>query len=152
MVYEYANGMRAYSFCRQQAGCWNDTTDTFMGTKGMANMLGGNVIKDRAGKTIWKFDPKTPRPACTMPSTRHCSPRSAPASRSTTASTWRAARCWRSSAAWSPTRARRLTWEDAINSKEDLSPQAYTWEADPPVKPDKDGKYPVALPGITKFA
>ena len=37
--YEYANGVRVYSYCRQQAGCYNDVSDIFIGTKGRANIL-----------------------------------------------------------------------------------------------------------------
>jgi hypothetical protein len=37
-----------------------------------------------------------------------------------------------------------LTWEQVLNSKEDLSPSAYTWEADPPAAE-------VAVPGVTQF-
>jgi hypothetical protein len=44
-----------------------------------------------------------------------------------------------------------ITWEQAINSKRDLSPSGYTWDAKPPVLPDSDGKYPEATPGVTPF-
>jgi hypothetical protein len=37
-----------------------------------------------------------------------------------------------------------LTWEQAMNSKEDLSPSSYAWDADPP-------KAEVAVPGVTQF-
>ncbi len=37
----------------------------------------------------------------------------------------------------------KITWDQAMNSKEDLSPKAYTWGAAPePV---------IAVPGVTKF-
>jgi hypothetical protein len=38
----------------------------------------------------------------------------------------------------------RLTWEQAMNSQEDLSPESYAWDAAPPPAE-------VAMPGITKF-
>ena len=37
-----------------------------------------------------------------------------------------------------------LTWEQALNSKEDLSPSEYNWSAEPP-------KAQVAVPGVTRF-
>ena len=40
---------------------------------------------------------------------------------------------------------RTLTWEDAMSSKEDLSPAKYTWDAAPPASE-------VAMPGITEFS
>jgi hypothetical protein len=44
-----------------------------------------------------------------------------------------------------------ITWEQAMQSKLSLSPKCYAWDAEPPVKPDKNGQYPCAMPGITKF-
>jgi hypothetical protein len=44
-----------------------------------------------------------------------------------------------------------ITWEQAMNSKEDLSPERYAWDAQPPILPDENGNYPLALPGLTQF-
>ena len=38
-----------------------------------------------------------------------------------------------------------ITWEMALNSKEDLSPPAYDWKVKLPDPP-------VAIPGVTKFS
>ena len=38
----------------------------------------------------------------------------------------------------------KITWEQAMNSKENLSPDRYDWDATPP-------KSEVAVPGVTKF-
>jgi predicted dehydrogenase len=43
-----------------------------------------------------------------------------------------------------------ITWDEAINSTLDLSPKKYDFAADPPVMPDKDGFYPVPMPGKTE--
>jgi predicted dehydrogenase len=43
-----------------------------------------------------------------------------------------------------------VTWEEAEKSTLDLSPPAYTWEAQPQPKPGPDGLYACALPGVTK--
>jgi hypothetical protein len=40
-----------------------------------------------------------------------------------------------------------IKWEDALNNGADLSPQSYDFTATPPVVPDKDGFYPVPVPG-----
>ena len=44
-----------------------------------------------------------------------------------------------------------LTWEQAINSQQTLAPTKYAFDAEPPILPKKDGKYPIAVPGITQF-
>lgn len=43
-----------------------------------------------------------------------------------------------------------ITWEQALNSKDVLVPDNLTWNTEPPVKPDADGWYPVAVPGTTE--
>jgi len=42
-----------------------------------------------------------------------------------------------------------VEWDDAINSKLQLMPEEVTWEMAPPVVPDAEGNYPVAIPGRT---
>jgi predicted dehydrogenase len=42
-----------------------------------------------------------------------------------------------------------ITWEQALNSLENLVPDNLTWDTPPPVTPDADGWYPVAIPGTT---
>ena len=46
---------------------------------------------------------------------------------------------------------KKITWGQAINSKEMLVPNNLTWNSTPPTLPDDNGKYLVAIPGKTKF-
>jgi len=43
-----------------------------------------------------------------------------------------------------------VTWEEALNSDIDLSPTRYSWDADPPILPDGEGCYPIAVHGVSK--
>jgi len=45
-----------------------------------------------------------------------------------------------------------ITWDEALASKVELSPnlEQLTWDANPAVMPDANGKYPVAMPGQTQ--
>ncbi len=45
-----------------------------------------------------------------------------------------------------------ITWEQAMASQLELAPglDSYTMDSDAPVKPDDQGRYPVAIPGMTK--
>ncbi len=45
----------------------------------------------------------------------------------------------------------QITWEEMSRSKLDLSPKRYAFDAEPPTMPGPDGRYPVAMPGVTKF-
>lgn len=42
-----------------------------------------------------------------------------------------------------------ITWEQAMNSQENLVPDDLTWQTPPPVLPDAEGWYPIAIPGTT---
>ena len=45
-----------------------------------------------------------------------------------------------------------VEWDKAVISGLDLHPKQYDWNAMPPVLPNADGFYPVAVPGVTKYA
>ena len=43
-----------------------------------------------------------------------------------------------------------ITWDQVMNSQENLVPDGLTWDTPPPVTPDAEGWYPVAIPGTTQ--
>jgi myo-inositol 2-dehydrogenase/D-chiro-inositol 1-dehydrogenase len=43
-----------------------------------------------------------------------------------------------------------VTWDDAFNSQLSLSPERIAWDAMPRDLPDANGRYPVAMPGVTR--
>ena len=44
-----------------------------------------------------------------------------------------------------------LDWNKVLDSNLDIMPKEYSWSAQPPVLPDADGFYPIAVPGKTKY-
>ena len=53
VVFEFANGTRCYSFCRQQDGCKNDVSDIILGTEGQASLIRHQVT----GRNAWTYRP-----------------------------------------------------------------------------------------------
>ena len=51
VVYEWPNGVRVFSYCRQQAGCYSDVSDHFLGSLGEADILKHKIT----GKNPWHF-------------------------------------------------------------------------------------------------
>ena len=47
---------------------------------------------------------------------------------------------------------KEITWEQALNSNDILVPDDLDWDSTPPVIPNKNGKYPIPVPGITKIS
>lgn len=59
VVYEYADGRRAFHTCRQMDGCPSDNTDYVYGTKGRAVINGWiprHDLMEHDGRVIWKYE------------------------------------------------------------------------------------------------
>jgi predicted dehydrogenase len=137
VVYEYESGAKMFSFCRQQNGCTNDTNDYFIGTKGKANILKHTI----EGETAWRYDGPKPSMYQVEHDALFASIRSGEAINNGNymALSSMLAIMGRMASYTGKT----ITWNDAINSQEDLSPASY--EFGPLPVP------PVAKPGITPF-
>ncbi len=53
VVFEYKNGVKLFSFCRQQKDCDNDVNDYIMGTKGTCDVMKHAITGERP----WRFRP-----------------------------------------------------------------------------------------------
>jgi predicted dehydrogenase len=139
VVYEYADGAKLFAQCRQQSGCKNDINVYAYGSKGQADVHLRHTI---TGENAWKFAGKGNQAVQTEHDELFASIRNGKpinngeylAKSSLVAILGRMV-CYT---------GQQITWEQAMNSKEDLSPPKYDWD----VKlPDPD----VAKPGVTKF-
>jgi len=146
VVYEYANGAKIHAYCRQMAGCWNDVTDTFVGTKGTCRVLGGYRID---GENEWRYRGTGEN----MYDLEHEALFSAiRAGKPINNGHYMAVSSMLAIIGRMCTyTGQAITWDQAINSQQSLAPASYSFEADPPIMPDADGKYPVAVPGVTKL-
>jgi predicted dehydrogenase len=142
VVYEYKNGARLVSNCRQHPGCKNDLSAHALGSKGRA------VISERTdGLSIhaakdWVYD----GPANQMYQTEHdelfASIRSGkPINNGEYMSRSTLLAIMGRMAAYT---GQQITWEKALASKEDLTPPKYDWAV---ALPDPA----IAVPGVTKF-
>jgi len=146
--FQYPDGTMMYSFCRHMPGCWNSFSEHAHGTKGYVSIEGhGRAVMHVAGKAPqqWERGPDghqlehdhlfaallagEPYNECDWA-----------AESSMTAIMGRMATY----------SGKEVTWDEAINSQLDLGPKEYSWDAEPPVKPDENGVYACAIPGVTK--
>jgi predicted dehydrogenase len=140
-VYEYQNGVKCFSYCRQQAGCANETKDYVMGTRGRCDVMAHTIT----GENPWRFrEPRAQRRD--MYQTEHnelfAGIRSGNPinngeymAKSTLMAIMGRMACYT---------GQTITWEDALNSREDLTPSAYQWGPMPVP--------PVARPGVTRLS
>ncbi len=137
VVYEYANGVKLFSRCRQMAGCANDVSDHLIGTKGSAEMMRA-VIN---GEQEWRYRGAKPNMYEQEHRALFDAIRNGPAINNGVymARSSMMAIMGRMSAYTGQT----LSWDQCMASQEDLTPPSYAW-GDAPVRP-------VAMPGLTKF-
>jgi len=145
VVYDYDNDVRAFHFCRQQDGAASDVSDHVWGSDGVGHIVraytGPFVIR---GKTNWRHRDEKARDMYQIEhdelfaSIRNGKP--------INDGEWMAQSTMLAimgrMAAYT---GQQITWEEAINSKENLFPEKLAWDAPISVQP-------VAMPGITKFA
>jgi hypothetical protein len=43
-----------------------------------------------------------------------------------------------------------IEWKDALASNVSLQPKEYNFKTDPPVMPNADGSYAIAIPGLSQ--
>ncbi len=145
VTYEYAGGKRLYSHCRRMAGCANETSDIILGTKGTCDLMKNRI----EGENPWRYDgPKNNHYVAEHEALFRAIRSGTPLNHGD----YMAHSTMLAIAGRMATyTGKALTWEQAVNSKEDLTPERYAWDANPPILPNDDGSYPLAVPGVTKF-
>lgn len=143
IVYEYANGTRLYSNCRQQPGCKNDISALVLGSKGRARLAEGKKGLNIHAGTDWTYT----GPSNDFYQTEHdqlfASIRGGkPLNHGNYMAKSTLLAIMGRMAAYT---GQLVTWEKALTSQEDLSPPEYRWDIRLPDPP-------VAIPGKTKLA
>jgi predicted dehydrogenase len=138
VVFEFPKGIKVFSFCRQQNGTHSDVSDYIMGTKGVCDVQKHTIT----GQNPWHAvkDPKDD-----MYQNEHdelfASIRAGkPINNSDYMNQSTLMAIMGRMATYT---GQMITWEQALNSREDLSPAKYEFGAMP--------MPPVAVPGVTKF-
>ena len=142
VVYEYEDGARLYSNCRQQKGCKGDISAQVFGTKGKANLSERRKGLSIHGSDDWVYSGEERN----MYQTEHDELFAAirndrPINNGEYMALSSLLAIMGRMAAYT---GELITWEMAKKSTEDLSPPRYDWDLKLPTPP-------VAMPGITKF-
>ena len=146
--YEYADGSRMFSQCRHIKGCMDRVTESFQGTNGTAPSPG--LLKTPSGYTLWEHrDKKDPNPYqvehdelfAAIANGEYKFADAENGAKSTMTS------IMGRMATYS---GKMIEWDEAINSEISLMPKKFAFDAEPPILPNEDGYYPIAIPGVTK--
>ena len=142
--YTFADGTRMFAQTRQISGCWNRSTAEMHGPKGCADLWGGRIV----GENPWHWRGTMPNPYqvehdVLMDAIRRDKPHNEVEHAAAATMTGIMGRM----ATYS---GQSVTWEQATGSQLVLAPDRYAFDAAPPSLPDASGRYPVAMPGVTK--
>ncbi len=149
--FQYADGSILNSQCRHIPGTMSKVDELLVGTKGKIH-CGAGRITDAHGNAVYQFDRKTENNPY---QTEHDELFAAIAKGEYKfADAENGARSSMTSilgrmATYS---GQVIEWDKALSSGLDLHPKVYDFAATPPVIPGVDGFYPVAIPGVTKYA
>jgi len=155
--FTYADGTKMFSQCRQIPGCWNNVTEHAHGTKGYADIKNAMIRAEgqeewrlreprgvgKAGKSKGWPNPYQVEHDVLFDAVRNNKPHNEVEYAAMTTMTAIFGRM----ATYS---GQVIKWDDAFNSNVSLLPERIAWDAPPKIVPDADGRYPVAMPGITK--
>ncbi len=146
VIYEFANGVKLYAFCRTQTGCYNEVSSILLGSKGRCNVLAMSI----RGETNWQYrssgddNPYKIEHRQLFKAIRSGNPINSGyhMARSTLIGIMGQISCYT---------GKEVTWDQA--SKSDFyyppKPEDCRLDMEPPVKPNPDGTYPVYVPGKT---
>lgn len=140
VIYEYPGNVRLFATCRQQANTASDISATVFGSKGVAHFShrGSYIQTDKRERfegerdNIYQIEHDeffaSIRADAPMNNGEYMSKSSLMAIMGRMATYT----------------GQKITWDEAMNSQEDLSPASYDWNAQPPVSE-------IAVPGTTKL-
>ena len=142
--YKWPGNVKGYHFCRQFDACAQANTDTVFGTKGIYEGESGSKRHVITGENRWRWTgDKTQNGYQTEHDEMYASIRAGkPINTGDRMIKTTLCAIMARMAAYT---GKEITWEMALNSKEDLFPKNMTWDMKLPVAP-------VAMPGKTKFS
>ena len=146
VVYEYPNDVRVFAYTRDMLGCYNETSDVILGTKGRAILPNKPRIE---GEIPWQYEGTTP----SMYDMEHKEMFEAIRAGETVHN---GNYMFTSSmlailAQMVCYTGQMITWDQAMKSELSFALPRYAWDVEPPVKAAANGQYPTAMPGITQF-
>jgi predicted dehydrogenase len=142
VIYEWKDGARLHAYCRQQSGLRGDISVHVAGEKGIARLAERDrgLILETADK--WTYTGAKNNIYQTEHDELFASiRRGQPINNGDYMCKSTLMAIMGRMATYT---GQQITWEQALNSKEDLSPDGYTWDSKPPPSP-------IAVPGVTKF-
>ena len=144
VIYEYANGVRLYAFCRTTTGCYDEYSSIILGSKGRANIMACRIWGEQNWRWQGNVDPYQVEHNRLFKSIRSGSPinNGDYMTRSTLIGIMGQLSCYT---------GKEITWDQINESSFAYSPRPEDCHdgMEAPTTPREDGSYPVYIPGKT---
>jgi predicted dehydrogenase len=150
LEFTYPNGVRHFCQARQQPGTWVHVSDNVHGTRGVLTLgsgawgLGTLNPRDLRSRRYQGVNPYQREHEDLLASIQGTGPYRCEAEYGATSSM---TAVMGRMATYS---GQLVTWEEAVKSQLRLGPVHYALDAEPPTRPDSQGAYSAAVPGVTK--
>jgi myo-inositol 2-dehydrogenase / D-chiro-inositol 1-dehydrogenase len=151
--YTYEDGTKMFSQCRQIPGCDHAVAEHVHGMKGVMNLSAGNcellVGGERkwrvsGGKAGYKNNAYQLEHDALFAAIRNDMPHNEAEYGAHSSMTGILGRM-------ATYTGKRVKWDDAVKIEAPMTTDAESWDSPAPIKVDTDGRYAIAVPGITKF-
>lgn len=148
--FHYADGTVMNSQCRHIKGTYAIVDEMLVGTKGVVKCGAAEI--SNGGKSLYKFDKKTENNPY---QTEHDELFAAIAKgeyKFADAENGAKATLTAIMGRMATYSGQVMEWDKVLNSGISLMPAKFAFDAEPPVKPDANGFYPIATPGVTRYS
>lgn len=149
--FHYADGSILNSQCRHQPKTMSKVDELLIGTKGKL-FAGAANIADHKGKVLYQFNTKTENNPYQSEHDELFAAIAKGEFKFADAENGAKSTMTSILGRMATYSGQVIHWDKAINSGIDIHPKVYDWAALPPVVPNADGFYPVAVPGVTRYA
>jgi myo-inositol 2-dehydrogenase / D-chiro-inositol 1-dehydrogenase len=145
--FEWADGTRLFHQNRQIPGCWNYVAETAIGTDGAVECINDRTIFNITGKNEWHYTKEDP--VVDPYQKEHDDLFKAILKNEPYNEAFRGANSTMTAilgrmAGYS---GQLVMWDEAIKSEKLFGKEFKNLQEEPPVMPDKDGNYPLPIPG-----
>lgn len=148
--FHYADGSILNSQCRHQPKTMSKVDELLIGTKGKIFAGAANIV-DHKGKVLYQFDRKTENNPYQSEHDELFEAIAKGQFKFADAENGAKSTMTSILGRMATYSGQVIDWDKAIHSGLDIHPKVYDWAATPPVVPDADGFYPVAVPGVTRY-
>ena len=151
--FTYPEGQVVASQCRHQEGCMNRVEEVFQGTRGnvTTNSSHYGLMKNKRGKVVYEHEGEGDINPYQQEHNELFAAIKAGEYRIDNTNRGAEATMTAIIGRMATYSGQVITWDEAMSFDNKLVPELYSFTDKAPVQPDKEGNYPVPVPGVTTY-